>query len=284
MFRVGFIGLGTMGMPMASRLVAHGLDVFAYNRSAKRSVPAGMSLTDRIHEAFTTRDAVILMLSDGNALREAVFHTPSALAAAGKGTLIVNMSTVGLEETKEFADVCHRAGMRYMDAPVIGSVGPATAGALTIVAGGSEEDFAMITPVFNILGKSSFHMGDIGRGTIMKLLVNGHLAVSMQMMGECLALAKKADLNRELVLSVFEESSVWSALLAAKRSLLLSETFPAAFALRHMVKDLSLAVELADTYNSEDKLIQAARRTYSEALQAGFGDADMASITQYLLS
>ncbi|GMA52299.1 3-hydroxy acid dehydrogenase [Alicyclobacillus contaminans] len=222
------------------------------------------------------------MLSDGAAVEHVVFGESGAIHALSQGALIVNMSTVGVDETKQFALRAAEHQVEWMDAPVSGSVGPAEAGTLVVLAGGSESAFHRVKPLLATMAKSVHHLGPVGSGAAMKLLVNGMLAATVAAASECMALAEKSGLGRERFLDVLSETGMWSPILAGKRPLWLDDEYHPSFALKHMTKDLALLSRFAVQYSAALPGMTTALTTYLGAQAQDLGDADMAAVFQHL--
>ncbi|WP_067932382.1 NAD(P)-dependent oxidoreductase [Alicyclobacillus kakegawensis] len=280
--KVAWIGLGAMGLPMARNLVRAGFDVRAFNRTPRDYNLGGGRLCASAREAVDGCDAVILMVADGAAVREVLFGPDGVADHVPMGTLIVNQSTIGVEETQAVAQRLAQAGLEFMDAPVSGSVQPAEQGQLVVLAGGSAEAFARMQPVFAAMARHAFHLGPVGRGAAMKLLVNAYLGVVVEAAGECLTAADKAGLGREAFLKVLAETGMWSPILAMKRPLWTADEYAPAFALKHMRKDLRLAQAFLGDLGHAGAAIQAALSAYDRAADQGLADADMAAVARAL--
>ncbi len=271
-----------MGVPMVKNLAAKGYQVAAYNRT-KRSEDVGQAvLASSMAEAVDGADVVIVMVSDGPAVRSVLFGENGVVAYAKPGTLIVNMSTIGVQETKQLALELTDLGLELMDAPVSGSVGPAREGTLVVLAGGSSGAFERMKPLFLTMAKSAHHLGPVGSGAAMKLLVNAMLGITVAAASECMAAAEKAGLGQRQFLEVLSETAMWSPILAAKRSLWLEDEYSPAFALKHMTKDLGLMSEYATQLSAGLPNLAATLTTYLEAQANGLAELDMASVYRHI--
>ncbi|WAH38907.1 NAD(P)-dependent oxidoreductase [Alicyclobacillus dauci] len=281
--RIGWIGLGNMGVPMVRNIAKSGLLIQAYNRTPKDLDLNGAELATGLSTAVHKKDTVVIMVSDAAAVNDVLYHQ-GAIDNLTKGTLIVNMSTIGVDETQTLADDLRSRGFRFMDAPVLGSTKPAADATLTVVAGGERADFEEMTALFDAVSKAAFHIGPVGKGAAMKLLVNTFLGLSVQALGECITFGRHSALSPDLVLDVLETSAVWSPMLAGKRQKVISEDYSAQFALRHLTKDLGLAIRQGDLTGAAMPAATRTHETYTAALNAGYGDHDMIAIIQYLQS
>lgn len=188
------------------------------------------------------------------------------------------MSTIGHEAALNLAGQLSSKQVRFVDAPVSGSVKPAEAGQLVILAGGETGVVNICRPIFDVLGKETLHFGKNGSGSQAKLVVNLLLGITMQGIAESLILAEKMGLDRELVIKMMTESAVNKPMLGAKTNALMDESFPPAFALKWMEKDLNLAMETAKALESSLPLAANAAATYTSAIARGKGDLDVAAI------
>lgn len=279
--QIGWIGLGAMGAPMAARVAQAGFEVRAYNRTPKPVDLGPGRVVDRLADAFDGADVLCLMVSDAAAVRS-VLEEGGAAERLARGAVIVNFSTIGVAETQAFAMSMAGHGVEWIDAPVSGSVQPAREGKLVVMAGGSEAAFRRVEPVLGAVAKAVHHLGPVGSGSAMKLLVNAYLATVITGVSECLAVADKIGLGRGRLLEVLSETSTWSPVLAAKRPLWENDDFPASFALKHMAKDLGLVQDLSGAWMASMPLASAAYQQILAACAHGLAEADMAAVFRQL--
>jgi 3-hydroxyisobutyrate dehydrogenase-like beta-hydroxyacid dehydrogenase len=280
MDKIAWIGLGTMGIPMAKNLAAAGFSVTAYNRTAKDMDVGACQQVATVQEAVSGARTVIVMVSDGAAVRDVLFADNGAVKWMDKGTLVVNMSTIGVAESKQLALDLANHEIEWMDAPVSGSVKPAMDKTLVVLAGGSEVAFEKMKPVFAAMSKSAHYLGPIGNGAAMKLLVNGYLGMVVESAAECIAVADRSGLGREAFLNVLSETGMWSPILSLKREAWLADDYPAAFALKHMTKDLGLMSDYARQLSSGPPALMTVLATYLAAQANGHAEEDMAAIVR----
>lgn len=282
---IGWIGLGNMGIPMIQH-VGQEHRVEAYNRSQKDIAFSGgvdVTVVGDISEAVSGKSAVVVMVSDGTAVDDVLFAS-GAVDNMDPNTLIVNMSTIGVDETLNFARRVAERGLRYMDAPVLGSVKPAEAGTLVVVAGGDADDFEVMRPVFERFSKQVFYLGTVGKGATMKLLVNAFLGMSVEAMAETVSFGTKNGFATDLIFSVLESSAVWSPMLAGKRQMVVDGNYAAQFALKHLDKDLGLAILQSEATGAAVPAISSTKRTFGDAVSQGYGDLDMSAMVKFLSS
>lgn len=283
--KILWIGAGNMGLPMAQNLAKAGHCVTLFNRTKHENMDYGLcKWTSNVQNSATEASIVILMVTDGNAVKEFLFGHWHLMAHMKPETIVINMSTIGVDETRELAHQVEQQGMFWLEAPVLGSVQPAKTGALTILVGGREETFQAVKQILEIVGNRIFYLGSAGMGASMKLLINAYLGLTMQSAAECIALGQRIGMSREQTLEVLAASSVWSNVLAAKRSMYLEDEYPAAFALKNLVKDLDLAMHLAQTANISMPALKTTFQTFADAKQSGYGELDMAAMLKYIFA
>ncbi|HET9894137.1 MAG TPA: NAD(P)-dependent oxidoreductase [Streptosporangiaceae bacterium] len=281
---VGVIGLGHMGLPMARRLLAAAFPVMVWNRTASRAVPVvaeGARQADSPQELGAESDIVITMLADEAAARAVLGGSSGVLAACGRGTLVIEMSTIGPVAARELAAEAADHGVDFLDAPVSGSVSLAGQGALTVLAGGSASAFDRARPVLEALSRTQLHLGPSGSGAAMKLAVNLMIAATNQAIAEALTLAQLNGIDRAAAYDALAASAVASPFVSYKRDAFLHPgDSPASFTTALMHKDLDLAKSVAG--DLELPVTEAARRCLAAACAAGLADADFASVAEVL--
>ncbi len=241
---IGWIGLGKMGIPMAQNLINEGYQLNVYNRTKGK---AGLWLDKGVKEAqspaelLKESDVVILMVSDDSAIDEIFTSENGLLSATEKGKIIVNMSTVSPAISKGMAHFCKINGNSYIDAPVSGSVKQATEGTLVIMAGGDDQSFEDVKPIFNILGKLALKVGENGAGNAAKLAINTMLGLHAQGLAETILFANQQGITTKDLMELINSSALGNAFIKIKGDAILNDNYEAAFALKHIAKDLKLA-------------------------------------------
>ncbi|MBP2652034.1 MAG: 3-hydroxyisobutyrate dehydrogenase [Firmicutes bacterium] len=281
MLKIGWIGLGNMGTPMANNLLKAGFSLYVFNRTnnkTKELVQKGAISCPTPRDVAANADIVFTMLTDAAAVRQVLTQPDGVLAGLRSGKIVVDMSTVGPDDSRSFAGLVAKASGRFVDAPVSGSIKPATDGTLIILAGGQAEDIARCQPCFDALGKDTINFGGNGSGSSAKLVINLLLGITVQGISEVLLLAERSGLEREKVLGMIAQSQVGTPLVQAKKGMFLEENFPAAFMLKLMSKDLGLAAAEAEQKSIRLPLATAANTTFRAAKDAGKGDMDLAAV------
>ncbi|HEU0130482.1 MAG TPA: NAD(P)-dependent oxidoreductase [Mycobacteriales bacterium] len=279
--RVAFLGLGRMGAPMAAHVARAGHDLTVWNRTPGRAadlVALGAREAGSVADAVRDAEVVVTMLFGPDAVREVVAEV---VAAAPPGTLLVECSTIGPAVARELAELGRAKGHRFVDAPVAGSVAPATEGTLGVLAGGTDADVAAARPLLELWGDPARvrHLGPAGSGSAMKLVINLTLGVAMGGVGEALRLAGDLGVDRAAALDVIATGPLGVS-VNTKRAMLDSGDFtPTGFSLDLMAKDLALAVDAAD---NDLALTRAALDAARDAVAAGHGSDDYASLAGHL--
>jgi 3-hydroxyisobutyrate dehydrogenase-like beta-hydroxyacid dehydrogenase len=279
MARIGFLGTGLMGAPMARRLLGAGHDVAVWNRTrdkAEALAADGAVVASTPAEAARGREVVITMLTGPDALEAVLFGEEGVAPALEPGALLIDMSTVGRDAELDVAGRLPK-GVEFVDSPVTGSTPRAEAGELTILVGGSEEVYERARPVLEVLGTPR-RFGDLGSGAAMKLVLNSTLGAILMGIGEALALGRALGLDRAAVLDALENSYL-GGMVKVKRSMLESGEFPAQFKLALAAKDLRLVEEAASRPLSG---VAAARQAFDDAERAGRGEEDYAALADHL--
>lgn len=278
---IGWIGLGNMGIPMASNLLAAGYDVRVWNRTPGKAAPLvvlGAKETATLSDLVAQCDVLFTMVSDDDAVKAIYTGTDGLLSLSIQGKLAVDLSTISPDTSRYIAEQAQEAGLRFLDAPVSGSVGPAKEGKLVIMVGGEQADFEVAKPMLDKLGKAAFYLGPNGAGTSAKLAINLLLGITVQGVSETLLFARSLGIGTEQMLDIISESAVGTPLIRGKAASILADDYPAAFALKHMAKDLRLANEAGVS----TPLAESVNATYRHALEEGLGELDLMAILRHL--
>ena len=277
---VGFAGLGRMGLPMARNVLRAGFPLVVWNRTASRAEPLVEegAVAVPAPSALAGADVVVTMLTDGDAVRD-VLSASGLLSALRPGSVVVEMSTIGPTAATELAREADEHGVRLLDAPVSGSVSVAEAAQLFAMVGGDEDAYERATPVLDSMTKGHALLGPSGSGAAMKLVVNSMVAVTNESLAETLVFAERFGIDRERAYDVLAGGALASPFLLYKRGAFLEpDSTPVAFTTELMRKDVALAEELAGQLGVRLPAVSAAAGILDEAVRAGLGDADMASI------
>ncbi len=277
--KLGWIGLGYMGVPMAKNLINAGYSTAVYNRTRDKELEllelgAESMLPDQM---VSECDIIFTMLSDDEAVKDVYTGCNGLVSDDYSGKLIVNMSTISATTSKEMSDACKAKGIRYLEAPVSGSVKPAIDGTLIILVGGDASDLKVADPMFEIMGKLTMFMGEVGQGALAKLAINYYLGVQMQSLAETVLFAEKNGISKEDMLKIVNDGACGSAISNIKTAPILNNEFPAAFPLKHLLKDIRLANEAGLDF----PLMQPLHEQFKKANEE-LGEEDIAAIIKSL--
>jgi 3-hydroxyisobutyrate dehydrogenase len=279
--RVAFLGLGRMGHPMAARLLAAGFPLTVWNRAAARAndlVANGAQRAATPAEAVRDADVVVTMLADPPALQSVLLGENGALDAMRRDSLLVDCSTVGPATARATAEGCRERGIRFTDAPVIGSVPAAEQGTLTILVGGTDEDVERAKVVLVHLGKTIVRTGDVGSASTLKLVMNLLIGGQTELMAETFLLAERAGLSKQVVRETLEGSVLDSPFVRYKAPQLLDRQFSPLFTTRLLLKDIDLALDLARSFQLPLPAVRAARDAYAASASAGRREDDFSAV------
>ena len=286
--RIGFIGLGLMGRPMAMNLLKAGHSLTVWNRTSSRArelVAAGATLAKNPREAAAASDILFTIVSDPPALEEVLWgqqgNNDGAMAGLRPGSIYIDSSTVAPALTRRVAAACAEHGVRYLDAPVTGGDWGAREGNLVFMIGGAADTLREAEPVLGVLGKKWFHLGPNGAGQTVKLAMNAILALQVGAMAEALALVNKAGLKGEQLIEVMQSSMARSGVLDIKAPLMVTGDFKPSFPLRLMHKDLGLALDLANQLGVALPATAAAREVYNYVKGTSPNDLDYSGVMRF---
>jgi 3-hydroxyisobutyrate dehydrogenase len=278
---VGFLGTGRMGAPMARNLLGAGFDVWVWNRTVARAAPLaddGARLADSPAGAATDADVVITMLADGPAVEAAMSGIVGAADAMRADAVWIQMSTVGASWTDRLAALAGEHGLTFVDAPVSGSTGPAQAGELLVLASGPDAARDRVQPVLDALGSSTLWLGTAGNGSRLKLALNNWLAFLVEGAAETVALTEAMGLDPRVLVDTLGNSPLGSPFALTKAKLMLEHDYTPGFALSLALKDAGLALEAGREHGVELPVTDALVKRWREAVAAGHGDEDVASV------
>jgi 3-hydroxyisobutyrate dehydrogenase-like beta-hydroxyacid dehydrogenase len=282
--RIGFIGLGLMGRPMAMNLLKAGHKLTVWNRTAARAdelAAAGAVLAKNPKEVAEASEVLITIVSDPPALESVLWGQNGALGALKAGSIYVDSSTISPTLVKKISGACQERGVRFLDAPVTGGDWGAREGNLVFMIGGDGETLKAVEPVLKVMGKKFFHLGPNGAGQTIKLAMNAILALEVGAVAEAIGLVTRAGLAGEQLLEVLQASMGRSGLLDLKTPLMLKGEFKPSFPLRLMHKDLGLALDLANQLGVALPTTAAAREVYNHVKGEAKEDLDYSAVVKF---
>ena len=285
--RVGFLGLGTMGTPMATNLLKAGWSVVVWNRTAARMKPLlrlGAKAGKGPAHVAAEVDVVITMVSRPQDVEQVVLGPDGVADGLKPGTVLVDMSTVSPATSRKLAGAVAAKRAEFLDAPVVGSKGPATDGSLVVLVGGLPTTLERCRPVLSAMGKTIIHAGSVGAGSALKLATNLMLAHLAAGFTEGLLLVERAGLDPKRYLEALEASTFRSPWYHTKGIGMIKREFAAHFALKHMHKDLTLMLELGGDVHAAVPITRAIEQLFAQSEAAGRSDLDYSAILAQLES
>ena len=281
---IAFLGVGQMGTPMASRLISAGFSVRVWNRSKERVkelVQRGAIEASTPAEATANADVVITMLPDGPTI-EAVFGgAEGAFATLASGAVWLQMGTIGIDWTERLRKTATEARILFVDAPVSGSVSPASAGQLIILASGPDEAQSMAEPIFGVLGSHTFWLGAAGAGSRAKLVLNNWLVDLVEMVVETLTFSEALGLDPRVIVEIIADAPIGSPYAVTKARGMLDGDYSPNFALKLAVKDTLLALDAARSVGEELPITANLIAAWQRAVSDGAGDLDLSVVYRY---
>lgn len=278
MTTLAFLGTGTMGLPMARNLAGAGFEIRAWNRTPERARPLegdGVTVVAEPREAAADSELLVTMLSDTVAVLDSA---GAALSALAPGATWVQMSTIGIEGTEMCQRAAGEAGVEFIDAPVLGTREPAEKGQLVVLASGPEATRPRIEPLFDTLGKRTLWLGEAGRGTRAKIVINNWIVGVVGVLAETINLAEALEVDPQVFFDALEGGTLDLPYARIKGAAMIDKQFDnPAFRLSLSRKDADLALDAADTARLELPVLTALRERMRRAEADGHGDEDMAA-------
>lgn len=278
---VGFLGVGIMGVGMARNLLKNGFKVIVWNRTAskcndllKDGATLGKSPADVVKKCKIT----IAMLADPDVALSVVFEKDGVLESIGPNKAYIDMSTVDSKTSCTISKAIIEKGGRFLEAPVSGSKKPAEDGTLIILAAGDESVYEEVLPAFEVMGKKSFFLGEVGNGAKYKLVVNMIMGSMMNAFSEGLVLADKSGLSQQTLLDVLDLGAIANSMFKMKGSSMIKDKFDPAFPLKHQQKDMRLALALGDDVSVSMPIAAASNEAFKKARSLGLGDLDFSAV------
>jgi 3-hydroxyisobutyrate dehydrogenase-like beta-hydroxyacid dehydrogenase len=279
--KIGWIGLGKMGVPMSQNLIKKGYTVTAYNRTkdkGKALADAGAKVVDSAKAAASGADVVISMISDDPVL-EAISYGPNgAFEGLKSGATFIDMSTVSPVASARVADAAKAKGIKYLRAPVSGSTVLAAAGTLTIFASGPKDAYDQCVDILGSMGGKVFHVGTGEEARYLKLVMNMMVGLTSAMVAEALTFGEAGGMNWEQMIDIVNASVAASPLIGYKAALLKSRNYAAAFAVSQMAKDFDIMLDTGKAKNVPLPVTALVRQFWGAMMAKGKGEQDFFSL------
>jgi 3-hydroxyisobutyrate dehydrogenase len=267
---LGFIGLGNMGSRIAQRLLDHGYTLVAYDRNIPKAEAVAAKrgfAAKNIRELARTADVILSCLTNDEAVQSIYAGPAGVFAEARPGTVVLEMSTISPESSRELHKLGTKRGIEVLDVAISGSTPAAEQGILTLLAGGNQNLFHAAEPIFQAIAKQYFLLGGPGSGTAMKLVINTLLGIGMQAIAEAVVLGETVGLNRERLLEVLSKTAVIAPAHVGKLARVAINDYTPQFPLRLMNKDFQLILKAAAEAHLSMPVTEEAFRVNSEELE-----------------
>jgi 3-hydroxyisobutyrate dehydrogenase-like beta-hydroxyacid dehydrogenase len=283
---VAFLGLGIMGSRMAANLVRAGHELTVWNRTSSKAQEFcrqhRASAADSPAAAAAQAEVTITMVVNGAQVREVLLGEDGAATTAPSGSLCIDCSTIGRGHTLEVAALLAQRDLHMVDAPVTGSSPRAEDATLTIMAGGSVEDYQRAEPLLEAMGKLIVHCGPLGHGQMVKLINNAVAATNAAVLGQALVVAARSGLDLDALVEVMGAGSGGSAMLDLKAGPMRRHDYTTLFKLDHMLKDLRLCLDEGQADGAPFPFAALTREILTAASGQGHGDEDFAAMIEVL--
>jgi 3-hydroxyisobutyrate dehydrogenase len=248
--RLGFVGIGYMGRPIARRLLESGFKLTAYDRDPSKSeelIQYGGNVAQSVSELSSSCNVVLSCLPSDEAVLDVYGGPDGIFANALRGSLVIDLSTVYPDSSQQLSRLGSENGVEVLDVTISGSTPAAENGLLTLFGGGNKECFDAVESIFRVIAKKYFYLGPSGSGATMKLVVNTLLGIGMQAIAEAVALGEKAGLDRNRLLDVLSQTAVVAPAHVGKLQRAMKSDYSPQFPIRLMNKDFGLILDLAST-------------------------------------
>jgi 3-hydroxyisobutyrate dehydrogenase/2-hydroxy-3-oxopropionate reductase len=281
MAKLGFLGLGLMGYPMARNLARAGHQVAVWSHNAAKAKQ--FAETEKAAAVASPADVakhaecLFVCVGDTRMAEEVLTGENGVLAGATPGTVVADASTISPSASRGIGQKLSAKGIHFLDAPCTGSTPGATAGTLTFMVGGDQQVFERVKPFFEVMGKQFFFCGGPGMGLQAKLTQNLILANLMEAFNEGIVLSTKGGIDPELMLKILDNSAAKSGLISFKAPFVFKRDFTTNFSTKWMHKDVGLALESAEEMDLPLPLTSLTEQIFRAAISEGYGDADMCS-------
>jgi 3-hydroxyisobutyrate dehydrogenase-like beta-hydroxyacid dehydrogenase len=283
--KLGFIGLGNMGSRIAKRLLAHRYQLAVHDVDISKSDAIraqGGTVAENIVDLARTADVILSCLTNDDAVRNVYTGSEGVFAASRPGTLVLEMSTISPESSRELHRLGAKEGVEVLDVAISGSTPAAEQGILTLLVGGDRELFGAAEPIFQAIAKQYFLLGGPGSGTAMKLVVNTLLGVGMQAIAEAVAFGEKVGLDRERLLEVLSKTAVIAPAHVGKLARIAINDYDPQFPLRLMNKDFQLILAAAAKEQLRMPATEAAFHVNSDELARNSNEEDFSAVLRQM--
>jgi len=285
MTKIGIVGTGMLGEAVGLHLIDVGYDVIVYNRTiekTKKLKEKGARIVDSPKQVAEYSDLVITIVKDADAVREVVFGDAGIMDGKHDGMCIADMSTVNPNSTKEISKKVRKNQIDYMEIPVMGGPNVAINGKLVIMASGQKEVFEKFKTIFESIAEQTFYLGETGTAHSIKLAMNLQIAMLALSLSEGITLTKKAGFDPEIFLKILNSTYFKTGMSEGKAHKMINDSVEPTFTLANLKKDLDTINDTAKSFDAELPMAKIARKIYTDATSAGFGNIDYTGIISYI--
>ena len=283
--KIGFIGLGVMGTPMAVRLLNAGYSLFIFNRTKQKAeslISQGAVWCSSPALVASQVEIVFSMVSTPSALEEITLGKDGILCGLREGKIHVDCSTVSPEITKRLAALYKTKKCHFLHSPMLGSVSQVVEGSLLLFVGGEEEAFRQVEPVLNDLSIKTWRFEHVEHATITKLLCNSFISGMAIVLSQALVLAKKSDIDPHTLLEIISQSQLNAPMYQTKGVSIIARNFTPRFFVEHLFKDINLVLEAAKTLDVPMPASETAQQVFAQAIKSGLAKEDYSSVIKVL--
>ena len=278
--KIGFIGTGLMGLPMAKRVLEAQLSLIAYNRTLDKLEPlktAGAAIAPSAENLIQQADCIVLMLTNAQAIQEVLQLGEQSLSLAGK--TIIQMGTIAPSESRAICDAVTAAGGAYLEAPVLGSIPEAKAGNLIVMVGATTEQFDQWQPVLKCFGSKPLLVGSVGAAAAIKLALNQLIGSLTSAFSTSLSFVQQQGADVEQFMSILRESALYAPTFDKKLQRMLDQNYANPnFPTKHLLKDTGLFLDEAQTLGLHTEIPEAVNTILQRAIAQGLAEADYCAL------
>jgi 3-hydroxyisobutyrate dehydrogenase len=278
--KIGFIGTGLMGLPMAQRLIAAHHALTVYNRTATKLEPlkaVGAEVAPSPDLAISAAECVVLMLTDASAIREVLLNEASRQQLSGR--MVIQMSTIAPDESRSIRDSVVAAGGEYIEAPVLGSIPEAQSGRLIVMVGAEPQQFERLLPLLKTLGADPILLGSVGSAAAVKLALNQLIGSMTSAFAASLGLMLRQNVDVEAFMTIVRKSALYAPTFDKKLQRMLDREYSNPnFPTKHLRKDMALFIATAHANDLNVENVEGVHQILEEALQQGLADQDYAAL------
>ena len=282
---IGIVGTGMLGEAVGLHLLDVGHKVAVFNRTkekTKKLEENGASILESPKLVAESSDLIITIVKDADAVNEVVFGNSGVMSGKHHGMCIADMSTINPNSTKEISKKVISNGIDYLEIPVMGGPNVAIEGKLVMMTSGKKEIFERFKKVFDSIADQTFYIGDTGTAHSIKLAMNLQIAMLALSLSEGITLTKKAGFDPEIFLRILNSTYFKTGMSEGKAYKMTKESYEPTFTLANLKKDLDTINDAADSFDVELPMAKLARKVYTDAKDAGFGDIDYTGIIAYI--